>query len=49
MQDPIAIKPFSIAVDEALLSDLGDRIQRTRWTGQIAGSGWTYGVDYECL
>ena len=41
MADPIAIEPFTIAVDEAALSDLRDRIGRTRWPDHVAGSGWT--------
>lgn len=49
MEDPIAIEPFTIAVDEAVLSDLHDRIRRTRWPNQIAGSGWDYGTNPEYL
>jgi pimeloyl-ACP methyl ester carboxylesterase len=49
MEDPIVIEPFTIAVDEAVLADLRDRIKRTRWPDQIAGSGWDYGTDLEYL
>lgn len=49
MQNQIAIEPFTIAVDEALLSDLRNRIKRTRWPCHIAGSGWDYGADPEYL
>jgi pimeloyl-ACP methyl ester carboxylesterase len=49
MQDLIVIEPFTIAVDEALLSDLRDRIKRTRWPDHMARSGWDYGVDPEYL
>ena len=49
MQDLIVIEPFTIAVDEALLSDLRDRIKRTRWPEHMARSGWDYGVDPEYL
>jgi pimeloyl-ACP methyl ester carboxylesterase len=49
VEDPIVIEPFTIAVDEEVLSDLRDRIKRTRWPGHIAGSGWDYGADFEFL
>jgi pimeloyl-ACP methyl ester carboxylesterase len=44
-----AIEPFAIAVDEAVLSDLCDRIRRTRWPDSMAGAGWAYGADPEYL
>jgi Epoxide hydrolase N terminus len=37
--------PLTIAVEEAALSDLHDRIRRTRWPDQVDAAGWTYGVD----
>lgn len=49
MENSIAIEPFTIAVDEAVLSELRDRIKRTRWPDHIAGSGWNYGTDPEYL
>jgi hypothetical protein len=45
MGEPIAIEPFTIAVDEAVLADLRDRIKRTRWPDRIAGTGWDAGAD----
>ncbi len=42
---PDAIRPYRVHVDDAVLSDLRDRLARTRWPDQIEGSGWTYGVD----
>jgi pimeloyl-ACP methyl ester carboxylesterase len=47
--EPIAIEPFTIAVDEAILSELRDRITRTRWLNHIAGPGWDYGTDRDYL
>ncbi len=38
-------KPMSIAVDEAVLADLRQRLDRTRWPDEIPGGGWTYGTD----
>jgi hypothetical protein len=42
MAMPIA--PFRIAVPDAVLTDLRDRLRRTRWPDEVAGSGWDYGV-----
>lgn len=39
------IKPFTIAIPEAEIGDLTDRLARTRWPDTIPGSGWTYGID----
>ncbi len=49
MEDPVAIERFSIAVDEAALSDLRDRIRQTRWPHHSAGSGWDHGTDHGYL
>jgi pimeloyl-ACP methyl ester carboxylesterase len=43
--DPVAIEPFTISVEQAVLSDLRDRIRRTRWPREVPGSGWDAGVD----
>lgn len=48
-KDRIAIEPFTIAVEEAVLSDLRERIERTRWPDRTGGSGWEYGTDPEYL
>lgn len=45
MQDPITIEPFTIAIDEKALSDLRDRIKRTRWPTNGAAEGWDRGAD----
>ena len=44
MGDPIAVEPFTIAVDETVLADLRDRIRRTRWPNR-SGSAWDDGAD----
>lgn len=36
--------PFKIAVEDAVLADLRERLNRTRWPDQIDGTGWEYGV-----
>jgi pimeloyl-ACP methyl ester carboxylesterase len=37
-------EPFRVRVEQAVLDDLRQRLQRTRWPGEIAGSGWTRGA-----
>ncbi|UED86751.1 epoxide hydrolase family protein [Streptomyces profundus] len=37
------ITPFRIAVPQADLDDLDDRLARTRWPNEIDGAGWDYG------
>jgi pimeloyl-ACP methyl ester carboxylesterase len=39
-----AVEPFGVRVDEAVLDDLKHRLQRTRWPGEVAGSGWARGA-----
>jgi pimeloyl-ACP methyl ester carboxylesterase len=46
--DLATVEPFTVAVDEAVLSDLRDRIERTRWP-PVAAAGWVSGVDAEYL
>jgi microsomal epoxide hydrolase len=40
-----AIVPFRIAVPDAVLADLQDRLARTRFPDEIEGSGWEYGTN----
>ena len=39
-----AIRPFRIAIPQADLDDLRDRLARTRWPDELAGVGWSRGV-----
>ena len=41
--------PFRIAVPEAVLTDLRERLARTRFPDEIEGSGWTYGTNLAYL
>jgi pimeloyl-ACP methyl ester carboxylesterase len=43
------IEPFRIAVPDAVLADLRERLARTRFPDEIPGSGWTYGTDLAYL
>src|SRR5690242_906038 len=39
-----AIRPFRIAIPQADLDDLRERLARTRWPDELPGAGWSYGV-----
>ncbi len=39
------IRPFTIAIPQSTLDDLTDRLARTRWTDEVEGSGWDYGIS----
>ena len=37
----MSIQPFNIAIAQADLDDLRDRLARTRWPNQLPGIGWS--------
>jgi epoxide hydrolase len=39
------VQPFEINIPQAVLDDLGERLTRTRWTDEVEGSGWDYGIN----
>ena len=41
----MTIHPFTIDISQADLDDLQERLARTRWTDDVEGAGWSYGVD----
>jgi pimeloyl-ACP methyl ester carboxylesterase len=43
------VRPFEIAVDDATLDDLRQRLAGTRWPDEIPGSGWEYGSNLAYL
>jgi len=43
------IEPFRIAVPDAVLTDLRERLTRTRFPDEIPNSGWTYGTNLAYL
>ena len=43
------IEPFRIAVPDAVLADLRERLARTRFPDEIPDSGWTYGTQLAYL
>jgi len=45
----VAMRPFRIAVPQAALDDLKDRLSRTRWPDEAPGAGWSRGVPLDYL
>jgi pimeloyl-ACP methyl ester carboxylesterase len=43
------IEPFAIAVDDAVLEDLRERLRRTRWPSAAPGEPWAQGTDLDWL
>src|SRR5262245_57758116 len=43
------VEPFRIAVPDAVLTDLRQRLARTRFPAEIPDSGWTYGTNLAYL
>ena len=44
-----SIRPFKIAVPDDVLTDLQNRLKRTRWPDQPAGTGWDLGVPLDTM
>jgi len=38
------IRPYRIEIPQADLDDLSARLERVRWSQEIPGAGWDYGV-----
>jgi pimeloyl-ACP methyl ester carboxylesterase len=49
MKSPLHITPFSIQIEEEILSDLRARICNTRWPDQAPGAAWEQGTDLKYL
>jgi microsomal epoxide hydrolase len=45
----LALKPFQVEIPDATLTDLHDRLTRTRLPNQVAGIGWDQGTDRATL
>lgn len=41
----VGVEPFRIAVPQATLDDLAERLARTRWPGALNGAGWEDGTS----
>ena len=49
MEAPLHIAPFSIHIEPEILSNLLERIRKTRWPDQAPGAAWDQGTDLEYL
>lgn len=49
MEAPLHITPFSIHIEAEILSDLRERIRKTRWPDQAPSGAWEQGTDLEYL
>jgi pimeloyl-ACP methyl ester carboxylesterase len=45
----VHVEPFTIAVDDATLEDLRDRLRHTRWPPPAPGAPWAQGTDLAYL
>ena len=45
----MSIQPFTIAIPQATLDDLRERLARTRWSVEIEGAGWDYGISLDYM
>ena len=43
------IEPFAIHVPDEAVADLKRHLARTRWPGEVAGSGWQYGTNLDYM
>ena len=41
----VAVRRHAIDVPQPVLDDLRERLARTRWPGEIPGTGWSRGVE----
>ena len=49
MRDTFQAEPFTIAVPDAVLADLKERLARTRWPIEAKAKPWYYGTDMTWL
>ena len=45
----MSIQSFTIAIPQATLDDLSERLARTRWPDEVEGAGWDYGTNLDYL
>jgi len=48
-ESPLRVAPFAIRVEDPVLSDLADRVRRTRWPDPAPGAAWEQGTDLAYL
>jgi pimeloyl-ACP methyl ester carboxylesterase len=42
-------RPFTVHIDDEVLTDLRERLDRARWPDEVPGSDWAYGTDLAYL
>ena len=42
-------RPFTISVEDTVLTDLRRRLDATRWPDDTPGAGWAFGTDLQYL
>src|SRR4051812_38097795 len=45
----MSLHPFTISIPQHDIDDLKQRLTMTRWTEDLAGAGWDYGIDLAYL
>jgi len=45
----MAIEPFRVALPQATLDDLRQRLSQTRWPDEVRDAGWEYGANLEYM
>lgn len=45
----MSVTPFTINIEQETLTDLQERLARTRWTDEVAGAEWEYGTNLTYL
>ena len=45
----MSIQPFKIAIPQATLDNLRERLSCTRWPDEVEGAGWDYGTNLEYM
>jgi hypothetical protein len=45
----MSVTPFTITISPATLTDLQERLARTRWTDEVADAEWEYGTNLAYL
>ncbi len=45
----MGVTPFTIHIEQETLTDLQERLARTRWTDEVSGAGWEYGTNLAYL
>ncbi len=43
------VQSFTIAIPQATLDDVRERLAHTRWPDEIEGAGWDYGTNLAYL